>query len=200
MLKAQNPAVVRKEMEEITSKYQRDKLEAIKNPIIAEFFDLASNARFTESDLEESIIQNMQKFLIELGQGFAFMARQQRIQTKKQDYFIDLVFYNVYLKCYVLIDLKTSKITHQDIGQMDMYVRMYDDLKLAEGDNPTIGIILCSETDEDIAHYSVLHGSEQLFATKYKLYLPSEEELRAEIESQKEIFYMQQSDNEGDSK
>ena len=116
--------------------------------------------------------------MMELGRGFAFVARQQHIRTDAEDYFIDLVFYNVVLKCYVLVDLKVGKITHQDVGQMDMYVRMYDELKRTEGDNPTIGIVLCSETDKDIARYSILKGNEQLFATKYKLYLPTEEQLR----------------------
>lgn len=132
----------------------------------------------------------------ELGKGYAFVARQQRIHTEKQDYFIDLVFYNYILKCFVLIDLKTQKITHQDVGQMDMYIRMYDEMKRSEGDNPTIGIVLCSDTDEDIAKYSMLHGSEQLFASKYKLYLPTEEELRAEIETQKAMFILQQKEEQ----
>lgn len=132
---------------------------------------------------------------MELGKGYAFVARQQHIHTKKQDDYIDLVFYNYILKCFVLIDLKTSKITHQDVGQMDMYIRMYDDLKRNEDDHPTIGIVLCSDTDEDIAKYSMLNGNEQLFATKYKLYLPTEEELRAEIEAQKVMFYLQQNDD-----
>ena len=170
---------------------ERKKLEFIKNPVIAEFLGMASYTDFTESDLENSILSNLQKFLMELGKGYAFVARQQHIHTEKQDYYIDLVFYNYILKCFVLIDLKTQKITHQDVGQMDMYIRMYDELKRGEGDNPTIGIVLCSDTDEDIAKYSVLHGNEQLFASKYKLYLPTEEELRAEIETQKEMFYLQ---------
>ena len=125
------------------------------------------------------------------------MARQQHIHTEKEDYYIDLVFYNYILKCFVLIDLKTKKITHQDVGQMDMYVRMYDELKKSKDDNPTIGILLCSETDEDIAKYSILKGNEHLFASKYKLYLPSEEELRAEIESQKSIYELQQKEDVG---
>jgi len=132
---------------------------------------------------------------MELGKGYAFVARQQHIQTEKQDYFIDLVFYNYYLKCFVLIDLKSSRITHQDVGQMDMYVRMYDELKRSSDDNPTIGIILCSDTDEDIARYSVLKENEHLFATKYKLYLPTQEELKAEIEKQKTLFLLQQTEN-----
>ena len=180
----------------LTAEYQNDKLEFIKNPVVAEFLGLASNTDFTESDLEKSILTNLQKFLMELGKGYAFVARQQHIHTEKQEYFIDLVFYNYILKCFVLIDLKTKKITHQDVGQMDMYIRMYDELKRSEGDNPTIGIVLCSDTDEDIARYSILHGNEQLFASKYKLYLPTEEELRAEIETQKAMFYLQQQEKE----
>ena len=169
-----------------------NKLEFIKNPIVAEFLGMSVDGSFTENALEKSIIANLQKFLMELGKGYAFVARQQHIKTEKEDYYIDLVFYNYILKCFVLIDLKTNKITHQDVGQMDMYIRMYDELKKQEGDNPTIGIVLCSDTDEDIARYSVLNGNEQLFASKYKLYLPTEEELRAEIEAQKTIFYLQQ--------
>ena len=186
----------KKEMQDLTAEYQNDKLEFIKNPVVAEFLGLASNTDFTESDLEKSILTNLQKFLMELGKGYAFVARQQHIHTEKQEYFIDLVFYNYILKCFVLIDLKTKKITHQDVGQMDMYIRMYDELKRSEGDNPTIGIVLCSDTDEDIARYSILHGNEQLFASKYKLYLPTEEELRAEIETQKAMFYLQQQEKE----
>lgn len=192
MLQTQKRDMVESEMKKLTTEYQSDKLEFIKNPVIAEFLGLVSNTDFTESDLEKSILSNLQKFLMELGKGYAFVARQQHIHTEKQDYFIDLVFYNYILKCFVLIDLKTQKITHQDVGQMDMYIRMYDELKRSDGDNPTIGIVLCADTDEDIAKYSVLHGNEQLFASKYKLYLPTEEELRAEIETQKAMFYLQQ--------
>ncbi len=195
MLQSQVPEKVEKEMLEKTSLYKNDKLEFIKNPIIAEFLGMSSDAVFTESELETSILSNLQKFLMELGKGYAFVARQQHIHTEKQDYYIDLVFYNYILKCFVLIDLKTEKISHQDVGQMDMYIRMYDELKRSEGDNPTIGIVLCSDTDEDIAKYSILHGNEQLFASKYKLYLPSEDELRAEIENQKAMFYLQQEEN-----
>lgn len=194
MLQTQKKELVEHEMQDLTAEYQNDKLEFIKNPVIAEFLGLASNTDFTESDLEKSILSNLQKFLMELGKGYAFVARQQHIHTEKQDYYIDLVFYNYILKCFVLIDLKTEKISHQDVGQMDMYIRMYDELKRSEGDNPTIGIVLCSDTDEDIAKYSVLHGNEQLFASKYKLYLPTDEELRAEIEAQKTMFYLQQQD------
>ena len=196
MLQTQKQELVENEMKELTAEFQNDKLEFIKNPVVAEFLGLASNTDFTESDLEKSILTNLQKFLMELGKGYAFVARQQHIRTEKRDYFIDLVFYNYILKCFVLIDLKTKEITHQDVGQMDMYIRMYDELKRSEGDNPTIGIVLCSDTDEDVARYSVLHGNEQLFASKYKLYLPTEEELRAEIETQKAMFYLQQKENQ----
>ena len=192
MLKTQKKELVESEMKEITTQYQKDKLEFIKNPVIAEFLGFPQNTDFTESELEKSILSNLQKFMMELGKGYAFVARQQHIHTEKQEYYIDLVFYNYILKCFVLIDLKTEKITHQDVGQMDMYIRMYDELKRSEGDNPTLGIVLCADTDEDIARYSLMHGNEQLFASKYKLYLPTEEELKAEIETQKEIFYLQQ--------
>lgn len=179
-------------MQGLTTTYKRDKLEFIKNPVVAEFLGLSEDLSFTENDLESSILSNLQKFIMELGKGYAFVARQQHIHTEKQEYYIDLVFYNYILKCFVLFDLKINKITHQDVGQMDMYIRMYDEMKRGEGDNPTLGVLLCADTDEDIAKYSVLHGNEQLFATKYKLYLPSEEELRAEIETQKAMFLLQQ--------
>ncbi len=194
MLSSQNPSVVEAEMKELTADYQNDKLEFIKNPIIAEFLGMTQNTDFTESKLEKYIITNLQSFIMELGKGYAFVARQQHIRTEKEDYYIDLVFYNYILKCFVLFDLKTQKITHQDVGQMDMYIRMYDELKRGEGDNPTIGVVLCSDTDEDIARYSVLHDSDQLFMSKYMLYLPSEEELKQEIETQKMIFELQQSE------
>ena len=192
-LLSQSKDAVRAEMVEITKPLQ-EKLEFIKNPVIAEFLGVKQDTSFTENDLETAILDNVRDFLMELGKGYAFVARQQHIHTEKEDYYIDLVFYNYILKCFVLIDLKTSKITHQDVGQMDMYVRMYDQLKRGEGDNPTLGIILCADTDSDIARYSMLHGSEQLFASKYKLLLPSEEELRAEIEAQK-MFWIEQHGN-----
>ena len=192
LLSTQQKSLVEGEMKRLTESYQDDKLEYLKNPIIAEFLGLSTTASTNETDLESAIITNIQQFLMELGKGYAFVARQQHIHTEKQDYYIDLVFYNYILKCFVLIDLKTGRITHQDVGQMDMYIRMYDELKRGKGDNPTLGIVLCSETDEDIARYSVMKGSEQLFASMYKLYLPDEDELRREIENQKMIFYLQQ--------
>ena len=171
---------------------QPNKLELLKNPIIAEFLGFKQDNSYSEQELETAIIGHLQDFIMELGRGFAFVKRQQLIRTDAQDYFVDLVFYNIILKCYVLIDLKIGKITHQDVGQMDMYRRMYDDLMRTEGDNPTIGIVLCSDTDKDIAKYSILNGNEQLFAAKYMPILPSEEELRREIEHQKELFLLQQ--------
>lgn len=173
------------------SESEPNKFELLKSPIVAEFLGFKEDASFSEEELESAIISHLQDFLIEMGRGFAFLGRQKLIRTDTQDYFIDLVFYNVVLKCYVLLDLKIGTITHQDVGQMDMYVRMYDELKRTEGDNPTIGIVLCSETSKDIARYSILKGNEQLFAAKYKTYLPTEEQLKIEIERQKQIFLIQ---------
>ena len=181
------------EMLQLTEPLKDEPQSFLKDPVVAEFLQLPSNATFTESDLEQAIIKHLKAFLLEMGRGFAFMAEQYHISTDAGDFFVDLVFYNVVLKCYVLIDLKTKKVTHQDVGQMDMYVRMFDDLKRTDGDNPTIGLLLCSETSKDIAQYSVLHDSKQLFASKYLTYLPKKEELDREIERQKEIFYLQHS-------
>lgn len=191
LLLSQNKRRVKAEMHSLTHEFQQDKLEFIKNPTVAEFIGLSPNTDFTESDLESAIISNLQSFLLELGKGWSFVARQKLIRTEKKDYFIDLVFYNFLLKCFVLIDLKNTTITHQDVGQMDMYVRLYDERVRVEGDNPTIGIVLCSETDEDIARYSVLHDNDQLFASKFMLYMPTEEELRNEIERQKQFYRLQ---------
>ena len=191
LLLSQHKDVVEKEMKTLTRSYQEDNLEFIKNPTVAEFIGLSPNSDFTETDLESAIIGNLQRFLLELGKGFSFVARQKLVRTEKRDYFIDLVFYNYLLKCFVLVDLKTTPITHQDVGQMDMYVRIYDERVRGESDNPTIGIVLCSETDEDIARYSVLHDNERLFASKYMLYMPTEEELRDEINRQKEFYRLQ---------
>ena len=178
------------EMHQITAPMQ-DKLEFIKNPVVAEFLGLSQNTDFTESELESSIISHLQKFIMELGKGFAFVARQKHVRTDMGDFYIDLVFYNYILKCFFLIDLKTSQIVHQDVGQMDMYVRIYDKTQRTEGDNPTIGLLLCSETSEDMARYSVLNGNEQIFQAKYLTYLPTKEQLIKEIEQQKLIFELQ---------
>lgn len=162
--------------------------------MVAEFLQLPANTSFTESDLEKAIIKHLKEFLLEMGKGFAFMNEQYHIATDTGDYYIDLVFYNVILKCYFLVDLKTTTISHQDVGQMDMYIRMFDELRRTEGDNPTIGLLLCAETSKDIAHYSILHDSKQLYAAKYLTYLPTEEQLRNEIERQKQIFLEQEKD------
>jgi predicted nuclease of restriction endonuclease-like (RecB) superfamily len=153
----------------------------IHDPVMLEFLGLPETGKLLESNLESALMDKLQSFLLELGRGFSFVGRQQRISTESQDFYIDLVFYHYVLKCFVLFELKTTKLTHQDIGQMDMYVRMFDDLKRDASDNPTLGIILCSHKDESVVRYSVLHGSEQLFASKYKLALPTEEELRTEL-------------------
>lgn len=190
LLKSQNQDVVREEMKQKTSLMQ-DKLEFIKNPVIAEFLGFKNNPDYTENSLEKGIIDHLVPFLMELGKGFAFVDRQKHIHTEKQDYYIDLVFYNYHLQCFVLIDLKTTKLNYQDVGQMDMYVKMYDELVRPNGHNPTIGILLCADTDEDVAHYSVLNGNDQLYATRYLTFMPTKEELRREIERQKEIFMLQ---------
>lgn len=169
----------------------KDRLDFIKDPVVAEFLELKPNSDFNESELENAILRHLEKFLMELGKGFALVDRQKHIFTELNDYYVDLVFYNYILKCFVLIDLKTSKITHQAVGQMDMYRRMFDELMRTEGDNPTIGIVLCAQTDEDIAKYSILHDNDYLFQAKYMPYMPTEAELRAEIEREKEVFRLQ---------
>ena len=190
LLSSQNKDIVIAEMKEKTADFH-DRLGFIKNPAVLEFLGLPNNSGYIEAELEKAIIDHIQQFLLELGKGFAFVSRQQLIRTETAEFYIDLVFYNFILKCFVLIELKTNKITHQDIGQLDMYVRMFDDIKKREGDNPTIGILLCTETDKTIARYSVLNENKQLFAAKYMPYLPTEEELIAEIERQKEILKIQ---------
>ena len=169
----------------------KDPFEYIKNPVVAEFMGFHRYSSYSESELEQALIDNLEKFIMELGRGFAFVERQQHIVTQTADFFIDLVFYNFKLKRFVIFELKTHRLTHQDIGQLDMYIRMYDDLVKGEDDQPTIGVLLCTDTDNTIARYSVLNDSEQLFAAKYMTYMPSEEELRREIEQQKEFFRLQ---------
>lgn len=190
LLRSQNKSAVYDEMKELTKPLQ-DKLEYLKNPVIAEFLGFKNNTDYTESNLEQSIIDHLIQFLMELGKGFAFVDRQKHIHTEKEDYYIDLVFYNYHLRCFVLIDLKTKKLSYQDVGQMDMYVKMFDELVRSEGHNPTIGILLCADTDEDVAHYSTLCTNDQLYAAKYLTYMPTQEELRREIEQQKEFFKLQ---------
>jgi predicted nuclease of restriction endonuclease-like (RecB) superfamily len=166
----------------------------IKDPYIFEFLGLNPDTKNSEYEIESAIIDHIQKFLLEFGKGFAFVARQQHIVTDSSDFYIDLVFYNYILKCFVIVDLKTGVLSHQDIGQIDMYVRMYDDLKRNEGDNPTIGILLCSEKDETVVKYSILSDKNNLFASKYLLYLPKEEELKKIIEQDRMRFELNKID------
>ena len=188
LLASQMKEAVKEEMQLKTAEFQQDPHEFIKNPTVLEFLNIPTHYAYNENELENSLINNLQQFLLELGKGFAFVARQKHIRTETQDFFIDLVFYNYILKCFVIVELKTDKITHQDIGQLDMYVRMFDDLERSETDNPTLGILLCTKTDETIAKYSVLAENKHLFATKYLPFLPTEEELIAEIEREKQIL------------
>lgn len=178
------------EMQDKTKAYQQDKLEYIKSPVVLEFLGLPEDTSLAESKLETAIINNLEKFLMEMGKGYALVARQQHIRTEENDYYIDLVFYNYLIKSFILVDLKVNRITYQDEGQMDMYLQMYDKMKKGPDDNPTIGIILCTETDSDVARYSTLAKNDQMFAAKYKLYLPDKEDLRREIERQKELYLM----------
>ena len=188
MSKKKQPVV--DEMQDKTKAYQQDKLEYIKSPVVLEFLGLPEDTYLAESKLETAIINNLEKFLMEMGKGYALVARQQHIRTEENDYYIDLVFYNYLIKSFILVDLKVNRITYQDVGQMDMYLQMYDKMKKGPDDNPTIGIILCTETDSDVARYSTLAKNDQMFAAKYKLYLPDKEDLRREIERQKELYLM----------
>ena len=191
LLQSQKKDAVHDEMVKLTKPLQ-DRLEYLKNPVVAEFLGFKNNTDYTESDLEQSIIDHLIPFLMEMGKGFALVDRQKRIHTEKEDYYIDLVFYNYNVRSFVLVDVKTAKLRHQDVGQMDMYVRMYDEMMCPQGHNPTIGLLLCADTDEDVAHYSMLNGSDLLFAAKYLTYMPTKDELRREIEQQKEFFQLQQ--------
>lgn len=182
------------EMVDKTKKFQKDKFDFIKNPVVAEFLGLPQNSAYSENKLESAIIDHIREFIMEMGRGFAFVARQQHIRTDMGDFYIDLVFYNYILKCFLLVDLKIGQITHQDVGQMDMYVRMYDKLKCTEGDHPTVGLILCSDTSEDMAQYSILNDNKHIYQAKYLTFLPTKEELAREIERQKEIFRQQHGD------
>lgn len=191
LISSQKKSIVQEEMEEQTAELKQNPDDFIRNPAVLDFLNLPTSKSYTEQELEQSLIDNLQQFLLELGKGFSFVARQKLIRTETSEFYIDLVFYNYMLKCFVLVELKTHRITHQDIGQLDMYVRMFDDLERPEGDNPTIGLLLCTETDSTIAKYSVLNESKQLFANKYLPYLPSEEELVAEIEREKMVIKQQ---------
>lgn len=188
------------EMVDKTKAFQKDKFDFIKNPVVAEFLGLPQNSAYNENKLESAIINHIQEFIMEMGRGFAFVARQQHIRTDMGDFFIDLVFYNYVLKCFLLVDLKIGQITHQDVGQMDMYVRMYDKLKCTEGDHPTVGLILCSDTSKDMAQYSILNDNKHIYQAKYLTFLPTKEELAREIEKQKEIFRLQHGEEEENNK
>ena len=197
MLLSQQKEPVKAEMKALTKDFDKDKLEFIKNPMVTEFLGISPFKSYLESELEKSILQKLEDFLLELGKGFSFIERQKLVRTEKQDYFIDLVFYNFKLKCFVLIDLKVGKIEHEDVGQMEMYVNMYDELMREESDNPTLGIVLCSETDEDIARY-LLNDTKNVYMSKYLLCMPSQEELKREIERQKALFLLQQNEKNDD--
>lgn len=179
---------VREEAEIKIAALEATPRDFVRDPVLLEFLGLPNTGKLLESRLEQALVENLQAFLLELGKGFAFVARQQRISTESKDFYLDLVFYNYLLKCFVLFDLKTGDLTHQDIGQMDMYVRMYDELRRGPDDNPTVGIILCARKDASVVRYSVLNGHEHLFATKYRLVLPSEEELRAELDREQRLL------------
>jgi len=185
LLASQDRAAVEQEAASKLQALGKSPREFVRDPVLLEFLGLPNAGTMLEGELEQALIDQLQQFLLELGKGFAFVGRQQRISTESKDFYIDLVFYNYLLKCFVIFDLKRGELTHQDIGQMDMYVRMFDDLKRGPEDGPTVGIILCAQKDASLVRYSVLQGSEQLFASKYKLVLPSEEELRAELDRER---------------
>lgn len=185
LLASRDRSAVEQEAATQTQRLMTTPRNFVRDPVVLEFLGLPNAGSVLETDLEQALINQLQGFLLELGKGFAFIARQQRISTESKDFYIDLVFYNYLLKCFVIFDLKRGELTHQDVGQMDMYVRMYDDLKRGAEDGPTVGIILCARKDESVVRYSVLQGNEQLFASKYKLVLPSEEELRAELDRER---------------
>ncbi len=187
-----NKGEVHSEMHTLTADYESEKSVFIKNPMLVEFLGLHQDAAFTETKLERAILNHLERFLMEMGKGYALVSRQMHIHTEDDDYYIDLVFYNYLLKCFVLVDLKTTKVSYQDVGQMDMYLKLFDTYKKTEGDNPTIGIILCSETNADVARFSTLATNKQMYASKYLTYMPSKEVLAREIEQQKEIFRLQQ--------
>lgn len=188
LLASRDRAPVRQEAETNIQQMKATPRDFIRDPVMLEFLGLPNAGRLQESEIEQALIEQLQGFLLELGKGFAFIARQQRISTDSKDFYIDLVFYNYLLKCFVIFDIKRGELTHQDVGQMDMYVRMYDDLKRGAEDGPTVGIILCAQKDESVVRYSVLEGNEQLFASKYQLILPSEEELRAELDRERALI------------
>ena len=190
LLSSKDKAPVQSEANTKTALLEDDPRHYLRDPYILDFLNL-DDGIYQEADVESGIINNLQRFLLELGKGFAFVERQQRIRTEDQDFYIDLVFYNFKLKCFLLIDLKLGKLTHQDVGQMDTYVRIYDQHRKGSDDNPTIGLVLCSQKSEAVVKYSVLTDSEQLFASKYLPYLPTEEELKRELERERALVESQ---------
>lgn len=198
LLSSQEKAPVEAEAKANTALLADNPKHYLRDPYILDFLNLDSRS-YQEADLEQGIINNLQQFLLELGKGFAFVERQQRIHTDDGDYYIDLVFYNYLLKCFVLVDLKLNKLSHQDVGQMDMYVRLYEEQKRCPDDNPTIGLILCSQHNQTVAQYSVLKDSQQLFASKYLTLLPSEEELKRELERERHLIENRIEEMRGDS-
>lgn len=196
LLMSQEKTSVMEEAQEKTEPLKHSPHDYLKDPYILEFLNLKERSQYRETEIEQAIINNIQSFLLELGKGFAFVARQKRISTEFSEFYIDLVFYNFHLKCFVLIDLKTGKLTHQDVGQMDMYVRMFDDLQKGKDDNPTVGLILCTQKDKTIVKYSVLNENKHLFASKYMLYLPTEEVLAKELEREKQMIEMEMEKDE----
>jgi len=195
ILSSQNKMEVKKYEDSIAQKDILTPHDIIKDPYVLEFLDLPANTNFYEKDLEKALIDKLQHFMLELGKGFSFVSRQRRFKADNDNYFVDLVFYNYILKCFVLIDLKVGALSYQDVGQMDFYVRYYEENVKTGSDNPTIGIILCTEKNTTIVKYSVLNDSKQLFASKYKLYLPTEEELAKELEAERRQIERIQNNN-----
>ena len=187
LLVSQDRPVLKQEAASNLAPLNKSPREFVRDPVLLEFLGMPTAAGLLETGLEQALVNHLQGFLLELGKGFAFVARQQRISTESKDFYVDLVFYNYLLKCFVIFDLKRGELTHQDIGQMDMYVRLYDDLKRGSEDSPTVGIILCAQKDASVVRYSVLHGNEQLFASKYTLILPTEDQLRAELDREQAL-------------
>lgn len=185
LLSSKEKQPVEQEAQQNTQVLAESAKDYLRDPYILDFLNLQDKS-YQENDLEQGIINNLQQFLLELGKGFAFVERQKRIRFDDEDFYIDLVFYNFKLKCFLLLDLKIGKLKHQDIGQMDTYIRLYDDLHTSSDDNPTIGLVLCSEKSEAVVKYSVLSDQKQLFAAKYLAHLPSEEELRIELQKERE--------------
>ena len=190
LLASKEKIPVEQEAKQKTNVLAETNKEYLRDPLILDFLNLQDKT-YQESDLEQGIINNLQHFLLELGKGFAFVERQKRIRFDDEDFYIDLVFYNFKLKCFLLIDLKVGKLKHQDVGQMDTYIRLYDEQYKQANDNPTIGLVLCSEKSQAVVKYSVLTEQKQLFAAKYLPYLPSEEELRIELQREREQVQQQ---------